>query len=164
MPYFSSSLVESLLLLYKNQALSPYLFCQPCSKHCPLCLLVLSYQAPVSGQCVFPTLSTSIYPALQGYQGNMQSLWSRQTSQSHQDRLKIWIIFKSRSILQLVQELWIFHRLPSTPKHRSWTIGMSTRDLKDKTGGCGQLIAHPLELTLYNLFCVSSILHNLGLK
>lgn len=132
-----------------------YLSCKPYSRCSRLCLLVPSYQSPVSGQCAFPTLSTSIYPSLQGYQGNTRYLRSIQTSQSHQDELDRWILFERGSILWLVWKLWIFHPLPSTPECKSWAAGMWVCDVESKIRDCSPSLVHPLKLILCNNSCGS---------
>lgn len=119
MPCLTSpaALLRQCLFSLQKSCSSPQLLCQPCLKCCP--------RALVSSSCIrtmcFPTLSTPMYPTPQGYLGHTQSPCSRELSQSHQDKLKIWIDLQSRSILSLGWEMWTFH--PSARRYRAQMLG-----------------------------------------
>lgn len=89
----------------------------------PLCLPVLSYQPPGSGQCAFATLSTSIYPVFPRLSGgySVSLIYTNVTKSSGQTKTisSLW----KKYFVTFERELWVFHPLPSTPMQKSWATG-----------------------------------------
>lgn len=124
----------------------------------PLCSPVLSYQAPGSGQCAFPTLSTSIYPRLSG--GCSVSIICTNVTKSSGQTKTMDSLWKEKYFVTWMGISTLCH-LPQV--HKSWAIGVWACGVENKIRDWGlSFVCHP-KLILCDNFCASSTSHHVGL-